>query len=75
MEIKLLVPEGIEVEKRGGLSGEHSAGREWHGAYLTKPKEVKEGWWYGPASPAGGWLAVPDVPDPHRRAAERLPAK
>jgi hypothetical protein len=68
MDMKLLVPEGVEVEKRGGLSGEHSDGREWHGTYLTKPREVKEGWWYGPASPADGWRAVPDVPDPNRRA-------
>jgi hypothetical protein len=69
MGIEILVPEGIEVEQRSRLSGGASAGREWKGAYLTKPKEVKEGWWYGPASAAEGWKAVPDVPDPLRRAA------
>jgi hypothetical protein len=68
MEVEVLVPEGLEVGTRGGLSGPESAGREWHGAYLTKPKELKEGWWYGPAAPAEGWKAVPDVPDALRRA-------
>jgi hypothetical protein len=65
----VLVPEGIAVEQRSGLSGELSAGREWHGQYLTKPKNVQEGWWYGPASPAEGWKAIPDVPDRGRHAA------
>jgi hypothetical protein len=69
MALVVLVPEGVEVENRSDLSGEKSADREWHGDYLTKPKEVKEGWWYGPASPADGWKAVPDVPDHLRRAA------
>ncbi len=69
MGIEVHIPEGVAMEQRAGLSGERSAGREWHGAYLTKPKEVKDGWWYGPASPAEGWQAIPDVPDPGRRAA------
>ena len=68
MRIVALVPLGVAVEQRAGLSGPYSAGREWHGQYLTKPKEVKEGYWYGPASPADGWTAIPDVPDPERRA-------
>lgn len=68
MGLVFVVPEGIEVEQRPGLSGPKSAGREWHGQYLTKPKEVKEGYWYGPASPADGWTAVPDVPDRDRTA-------
>jgi hypothetical protein len=67
--ILILVPEGIDVEQRSGLSGESSAGRVWHGQYLTKPKNVQEGWWYGPASPAEGWKAIPDVPDRGRHAA------
>lgn len=68
--IKLLavVPSGVDIEQRTGLSGEHSAGREWHGDYLTKPKDAKGGYWYGPASPANDWTAVPDVPDPARAA-------
>jgi hypothetical protein len=64
MGLLLRVPEGLRVETRDDLSGEDSAGREWHGAYLTKPKEVTDGYWYGPASPAEGWTAVPSVPDP-----------
>jgi hypothetical protein len=70
MGVTVQVPKAVKVEQRSGLSGEASAGREWKGAYLTKPKEVKEGWWYGPASPAEGWKAIPDVPDPKRRAAD-----
>lgn len=70
MGLLFIVPEGIEVRRQAGLSGEDSAGREWAGAYLTKPKDAKGGYWYGPASPAGGWSAVPDVPDRERRAGE-----
>jgi hypothetical protein len=68
MKLVVLVPEEVEIEQRNGLSGEGSAGREWHGQYLTKPKDAKGGYWYGPASPAEGWRAVPDVPDPDRTA-------
>jgi hypothetical protein len=63
-----VVPEGIEVEQRPGLSGDDSAGREWRGEWLTKPKDAKGGYWYGPASPASGWAAIPDVPDDKRTA-------
>jgi hypothetical protein len=68
MRLVIVVPNGMKVEQKPGLSGPDSAGQEWHGKYLTKPKEVKEGYWYGPASPANGWTAIPDVPDPERRA-------
>jgi hypothetical protein len=68
MRLVLVVPANTEVEKRPGLSGPRSAGREWHGKYLTKPKEVKDGYWYGPATPADGWTRVPDVPDTERTA-------
>jgi hypothetical protein len=68
MRLVAIIPEGTEVEERPGLSGEKSAGREWHGFYLTKPKDAQGGYWYGPASPAEGWAAVPDVPDPDRTA-------
>jgi hypothetical protein len=68
MKLVANVPEGMDVEQRKGLSGEDSAGREWHGQYLTKSKDAKGGYWYGPASPAEGWTAVPDVPDPDRTA-------
>jgi hypothetical protein len=68
MRLVAVVPEGVEIERRQGLSGPDSAGREWHGQYLTKPKNARDGYWYGPASPAEGWTAVPDVPDPERGA-------
>jgi hypothetical protein len=66
MSIRFVVPKGIKVEQRAKLSGEDSAGREWHGQYLSKPSEVKEGMWYGPATPANGWKGVPFVADPER---------
>lgn len=68
MRVIAIVPEGVELEQRKGLSGETSAGREWHGQWLTKPKDAKGGYWYGPASPADGWTAVPTVPDGGRTA-------
>jgi hypothetical protein len=68
MKLVVAVPEGIEVEQKEGLSGEDSAGQEWHGTYITKPRDAKGGYWYGPASPAEGWEALPDVPDPDRTA-------
>jgi hypothetical protein len=70
MGLLFIIPEGVEVRRQAELSGEDSAGREWHGAYLTKPKDAKGGYWYGPASPGEGWSAVPDVPDTERRAGE-----
>jgi hypothetical protein len=68
MRLVAVVPEGVELEQRKGLSGPDSAGREWHGQWLTKPKDAHGGYWYGPASPADGWTAVPDVPDKERTA-------
>ncbi|MBO0697929.1 MAG: hypothetical protein J2P46_06025 [Zavarzinella sp.] len=68
MKLVAVVPEGLKIEQRKGLSGHDSAGREWHGTYLTKPADAKGGYWYGPASPAGGWRAVPDDRDPDRTA-------
>ncbi|HTU21662.1 MAG TPA: hypothetical protein VMG10_26735 [Gemmataceae bacterium] len=71
MGLLFVVPDGLEVRREAGLSGAKSAGRAWDGAYLTKPEDAKDGYWYGPASPASGWSAVPDVPDTERRAGER----
>ncbi len=68
MRLLLVVPKEVEIEKRPRLSGEKSIGGDWNGIYLTKPVEVKEGYWYGPASPGAGWEAVPAVPDLERRA-------
>jgi hypothetical protein len=51
MLVLAVVPEGVEVESRKGLSGTGSAAREWHSNYLSKPANAKGGYWYGPASP------------------------
>jgi hypothetical protein len=67
IKVLFVVPKGVEIEKRSKLSGENSVcSRAWEGGYLTKPVEVKEGYWYGPASPAEGWKAVKAVPDLER---------
>ncbi|HKB02594.1 MAG TPA: hypothetical protein VKD90_10265 [Gemmataceae bacterium] len=68
MRLVAFVPEGVGVQRRDGLSGEKSAAREQHGAYVARPEDAKGGHWYGPASPAPGWTAVPDEPDPDRTA-------
>jgi hypothetical protein len=68
MQVVFVVPKGIDVERRSKLSGESSiCSRAWEGGYLTKPVEVKEGYWYGPASPAEGWKAIKAVHDQERR--------
>jgi hypothetical protein len=54
MKVVAVIPDGLVVEQRKGLSGPDSAGHEWHDQYLTKPKDAKDGYWYGPAAPAKG---------------------
>lgn len=49
-----VVPNGIEVEQRPGLSKPLDAGRVWNGLSL----------------PADGWTAIPDTPDVNRSARE-----
>jgi hypothetical protein len=67
MKLLFVVPKGIEIEQRTKLSGVNSIGHDWKGKYLTKPVEVKEGYWYGPATPGEGWEAIAAVPDHERR--------
>jgi hypothetical protein len=69
-DVKLVaeVPGGLTVEQREGLSGVASAARGWQGVKVTKPADAKSGYWYGPTTPAPGWSAVPDEPDPDRTA-------
>ncbi|MDY3553652.1 hypothetical protein R5W24_002756 [Gemmata sp. JC717] len=66
MAVVAVVPAELAVDLRPGLSGPSSSGREWNGRYLTKPKDARGGYWYGPASPAEGWAGVPVVPDSER---------
>lgn len=68
MRLMVVLPEGIDVETKQGLSGPDSAGREWHAKYLSKPVDARGGHWYGPASQAEGWSAVPAIPDDNRTA-------
>jgi hypothetical protein len=68
LRLLVRVPEGVPVERRADLSGPESVGREWHGEYLTKPAEVRGGYWYGPASPGPGWQALRGEPDRDCRA-------
>jgi hypothetical protein len=49
-----VVPNGVEVDRRAGLSKPLDAGRAWNGLSL----------------PAEGWPAVPDVPDLERSASK-----
>jgi hypothetical protein len=60
----LVVPSGIEVKRRIGLSGPDSAaqGKEFD------LKKFQEWYWYTPTLPAAGWTAILDVPDPDRQA-------
>lgn len=71
MRLLLVVPEGIAIEEGKNLSGPESIGQDSNKRWLTKPKEVKEGYWYGPAIPGEGWRGIPAVPDPDRRIAKR----
>lgn len=59
-----IVPEGLEVERRQGLSGPRSEGHDWRGESQAKPTDAEGEYWYGPTSPAEGWSAVTAVPDP-----------
>ena len=63
-------PMGIEVEQREGVGGEEKSCLGVGRQLLTKPKDAREGYWYGPASPSEGWTAVPAEPDPQRTAGE-----
>jgi hypothetical protein len=67
MKIVVIVPEGLEIEKREGLSGERSAGHQHLSLAGLKEEDLDEddkAW----RIPADGWTAIPDVPDPNRIA-------
>ena len=69
LNLLVVVPNGTRVE-RGSMPKPATPNGLGEGEYLTKPREVTDGYWYGPVSPAAGWVAVPDTPDPTRRAAQ-----
>jgi hypothetical protein len=68
LRIILIVPDELEVEVRPGLFGPKSEAQDSPGQYLTRPKEMGQDYWYGPAAPKQGWNRVPDEPDSQRRA-------
>ena len=68
MQLVVVVPQGVEVEQREGLSGPDSAGSDRIGRNMTDHRGATGGYWYGAAAPAEGWQAVLTVPDPGRTA-------
>ena len=67
IKLVAVVPDGVKVEKRKGLSGPDSAGQKRNS---RNPTEAPGGYWYGPASPGEGWTAVPATPDLERTASK-----
>lgn len=69
MKLLIIVPKGIEVEKRPKLAGEDSIASTWRKADAGKSLEPINGhWWYGPANPGDGWDIIKAFPDSDRRA-------
>jgi hypothetical protein len=67
LKLVVLVPEGLHVEQRAGLSGADSEAGDWRGLGAP-PQPSGGGYWYAPTVPAPGWTAQPAVPDPDRTA-------
>jgi len=65
MKLRIIVPQGIAVEKRAELSGPSS---KVHTGSGLKPRDPKGSYWYGPTSPADGWTIVKTTPDADRTA-------
>lgn len=63
LKLRLVVPQGITVEKRADLSGDAS---RVHSAPGVKPRDPKNGYWYGPTGPSAGWTIVKTTPDTER---------
>jgi hypothetical protein len=74
MKIVAIIPEGVEVAYRKGLSGEGSAGHKRRSLVevLAEANEEEDYDYYADDRawifPAEGWTAIPDVPDPNRIA-------
>jgi hypothetical protein len=64
-----VVPEGVELELRKGLSGPTSDGQEWDRKRPPGLRGMRGVASYKPVSLEKGWTAVPDVPDPNRTTA------
>lgn len=62
MALLIIVPKGIEIERRNDLSGENSKGHQ------DSKTPANEGYWYGPSAPGNGWEALSAFPDNEHRA-------
>jgi hypothetical protein len=69
MRLVTIVPEDMQLEQRTELSGPDSAATGPDRGFGAGHDE--DGCWYTPKTPANGWTAVPDVPDPDRTAKQR----
>jgi len=72
IDLIIVLPSGISVEKKKGLSGPDSSLHKVDDEYVITPKDRVHGFWYGPASPLIGWTIVPSVPDMERTAYQKL---
>jgi len=63
LKLRLVVPQGIAVEKRTDLSGHAS---KVHSGLGVKPRDPKNGYWYGPTGPSDGWTLVKTMADTNR---------
>jgi hypothetical protein len=75
LRVVVLVPTGIAIEERAGLSGMMSALQNRGGHALPRLTEFEEGCWNVRASPGQGWTVIPDIPDSERRAEDAEPGR
>jgi hypothetical protein len=74
-KLLLVVPKGVEVERRKGLAGSDSAAHSAPGVSPPEREEMKDGYWYGPTRPTDGWQAARTDPDVDRRAEQSTSRK
>jgi hypothetical protein len=67
LKLRVVVPQGIAVEKRTGLSGDSS---KVHAGSGVKPRDPKNGYWYGPTGPSDGWTIMKTMADGERTLAK-----
>ncbi len=60
LRVRIVVPKGITVERRGTHSGPESVA---HSGTPGKQRAPSGGYWYGPRVPSEGWTAIAHEPD------------
>jgi hypothetical protein len=75
IKLLLVVPKGVEVERRNGLAGSESAAHSEPGVSPSQREGTKDGYWYGPTRPTDGWKAARTDPDVARRAEQSASRK